>query len=289
MITIFTPTYNRKNKLDNLYKSILNQNYNDLEWLIVDDGSTDGTDKYIEKIQKDNKININYIKKENGGKMSAVNIAHDEARGECFITIDSDDELFPKILDKIIIDYQKIKDKEEIAGIVYNASYQKDKGNIIGDRLPEDGTICKYTDLSIKYNISGDKATLWKTKVLRNYKFPIIKGEKFLPDLYLMMMISKKYNIMTNNKSIMLVEYQESGYTNNYFNLVRNNPVGTSIYFRELYNFDPKLYNIYGYILFSIYSKKPFNRIVKDHSAKLKVIVLYFPTLIISKIKDRKR
>ena len=40
MITVFTPSYNRKKELKNLYKSLLKQDTNDFEWLIVDDGST---------------------------------------------------------------------------------------------------------------------------------------------------------------------------------------------------------------------------------------------------------
>ena len=47
MITIFTPSYNREKELKILYNSLLKQNYNDFEWLIVDDGSSDNTKKYI--------------------------------------------------------------------------------------------------------------------------------------------------------------------------------------------------------------------------------------------------
>ena len=43
MVTIFTPTYNRANKLPVLYKSLMNQTCEDFEWVIVDDGSTDDT------------------------------------------------------------------------------------------------------------------------------------------------------------------------------------------------------------------------------------------------------
>lgn len=285
MITIFTPTYNRKEKLSLLYNSLLNQNYKNFEWLIVDDGSTDGTSNYIEELQKKEQITIRYIYKKNEGKMSAVNIAHEEASGECFITIDSDDELMPNILSSLERDFKKIKKNDDLAGIVYLASYKGKSKEIIGDKLPENGTICAYTDLSLKYKIKGDKATLWKTSVLRNYKFPIIKNEKFVPDLYLMMMISKDYKIMTMNKSVMLVEYLDTGYSNNYFNLVKNNPLGTSLYYRELYSFNPVLYNVYGYILFCIYGNKKFKDIVKDHPSKMKVVLLYIPTLVIAKIR----
>ena len=42
--TIFTPTYNRKELLTNLYESLKKQAYKDFEWIIVDDGSSDGTE-----------------------------------------------------------------------------------------------------------------------------------------------------------------------------------------------------------------------------------------------------
>ena len=61
MITIFTPSYNRKKELEKLYKSLLKQDIKDFEWLIVDDGSNDDTNEYIEKLKKENKIKINYI------------------------------------------------------------------------------------------------------------------------------------------------------------------------------------------------------------------------------------
>ena len=50
-LTIFTPTYNRYKTLDRLYASLKNQTDNDFEWIVVDDGSTDDTEKYFEKIK----------------------------------------------------------------------------------------------------------------------------------------------------------------------------------------------------------------------------------------------
>ena len=58
MITVFTPTYNRKDELKKLYKSLLNQNFKDFEWLIVDDGSEDGTEEAIKNFINENKIII---------------------------------------------------------------------------------------------------------------------------------------------------------------------------------------------------------------------------------------
>ena len=51
MITIFTPTYNRKNLLLKLFKTLTEQTNKDFEWLIVDDGSTDGTKEWFESLK----------------------------------------------------------------------------------------------------------------------------------------------------------------------------------------------------------------------------------------------
>jgi len=55
MITVFTPTYNRRKELNNLYRSLLKQNSKLFEWLIVDDGSSDETKEYIEALKKEKK------------------------------------------------------------------------------------------------------------------------------------------------------------------------------------------------------------------------------------------
>ena len=52
-ITVFTPTYNRAYILENLYRSLQRQGYTDFEWLVVDDGSSDGTDKLFDAWQKE--------------------------------------------------------------------------------------------------------------------------------------------------------------------------------------------------------------------------------------------
>ena len=80
-------------------------------------------------------------------------------------------------------------------------------------------------------------------------------------------------------------EYLDDGYSNNYFNLVKKNPNGNLLYFKELYDFKKSFYNVYGYILFSIYASKRFKDIINNHSAKLKIIFMYLPILVISKIK----
>ena len=99
--TIFTPTFNRKELLEKLYKSLQKQTFKDFEWLIVDDGSTDGTKEKVKKFLCEKKLDIKYYFKENGGKQRAYNFATEKANGKLFICLYSDDEYVENGLETI--------------------------------------------------------------------------------------------------------------------------------------------------------------------------------------------
>ena len=77
MLYIVTPTYNRAKELCILYKTLKSQTCLDFKWLVVDDGSTDETPLLIAKFQEDSCFAIDYLKKDNGGKHTAYNLALD--------------------------------------------------------------------------------------------------------------------------------------------------------------------------------------------------------------------
>jgi len=151
MITVFTPTYNRKEKLHNLYLSLLNQFNCDFEWLIVDDGSTDGTKEFIEDIRTNSKIDINYYYKNNGGKQSAYNFALDKMKGDIFLCIDSDDIFNDDVLKIISKDFENLDNN--IAGIMYLQGNINVKDKIIGSEFPQNGFIDTYYNIYNIHNI----------------------------------------------------------------------------------------------------------------------------------------
>ena len=280
MITVFTPTYNRKEKLKNLYESLLKQNA-DFKWLIVDDGSSDNTKEYISNLKKDNKIKINYYYKKNGGKQSAYNYGLDKAEGDIFLCIDSDDILKDNILSDIENDFINLS--SDIGGLMYNQGFINDKDRIIGSLFPDD-LVDSYYNIYHKYNVKGDKLIVLKTSVAKEFYFPIIDNEKFIPEALVFNRIGLKYKFKCMNKVAAYKEYLDEGYSNNYFNLVKKNPKGNALYFKEAYYFNHSLYNVYGFLLFSFYSKEEFKNIIK-HPSKIKVLLLYIPVWIISKIR----
>ena len=285
MITVFTPSYNREKELKQLYKSLLKQDFKNFEWLIIDDGSKDNTKEIVKKWKAEKKIKINYVYKTNGGKQSAYNLGLDKCKGDIFLCIDSDDVLKSNILNQIENDFKNIVNDNSIAGIAYLQSYISNKKKIIGSKFPTDDMICSYYEMYNKHKVTGDKLIVLKTSVAKKYYFPMIEGEKFVPEALIFNRISNDYKLLFINKVAAHKEYLEGGYSNNYFNLVKRNPKGNALYFKEAYDFDPSIYNLYGYILFSIYAKNKFKAIYTNHKAKFKIICLYIPTLIISKLR----
>ena len=110
MITVFTPSYNRANTLPSLYDSLLKQIKTEFEWLIVDDGSSDNTKEYVDALICDNKITIHYIYQKNAGKQAAYNVGLQNAKGDIFLCVDSDDILAENCLKTIENDFSKMND-----------------------------------------------------------------------------------------------------------------------------------------------------------------------------------
>ena len=89
--SVIMPAYNGIHYIDAAVASVLSQSYADFEYIITDDGSTDGTRDYLEKLSKnDARVKVIFLEK-NGGIGNARNTAIREADGEYLLFIDQDD------------------------------------------------------------------------------------------------------------------------------------------------------------------------------------------------------
>jgi len=89
-VSIIIPVYNREHILSNCLKSVLNQDYKNIEIIIIDDGSTDKSYTIVKNYQQESeKISAYHI--ENGGASKARNFGLSKAKGEYICFIDSDD------------------------------------------------------------------------------------------------------------------------------------------------------------------------------------------------------
>jgi Glycosyltransferases involved in cell wall biogenesis len=227
-ITVFTATYNRGYKISALYKSLLEQTYQDFEWIIVDDGSTDATNQIISEFRKQSKLNIQYYYKENEGKHIAINYGAERAKGKWYFIVDSDDILVPTALQTIQHYCLQIEDNQDFAGVaglranrngdVWGSDTARKDSKKTNDMASPEKEYIDATPITYRYGlkIKGDKAEVIKTKILRNYQFPSFPGEKFMPERFLWYSLSKdKYQLRWFNKVIYITEYLEDGLTKN--------------------------------------------------------------------------
>ena len=272
--TIFTPTFNRKELLEKLYKSLQKQTYKDFEWLIIDDGSDDGTKEKVEEFLSEKKLDIKYYFKENGGKQRAYNFATDKANGEIFICLDSDDEYVENGLETILKYWKKYEKNNNIAGMGYLSTYPNRE--VIGSSFPEKEMISTQFDIYNKYGVKGDKGLMFRTEIIKKYKFPVFDDEKFITEAVVYNRICEKYKMVYVNEKIEIKEYQEDGLTAKYNNLLLRNPKGQALYHNEInsqnLSFKQKVLNNAVYYKFCRTAGYKFGKIFKENKNKLFLI-----------------
>jgi glycosyltransferase involved in cell wall biosynthesis len=97
LFSIIVPTYNREKFIVRTIQSVLSQTYTNFELIIVDDGSTDNTEKFVGNV-KDKRIK--FFKKENEERGAARNYGTNKAKGDYITFLDSDDLLYSKYLEE---------------------------------------------------------------------------------------------------------------------------------------------------------------------------------------------
>lgn len=231
-ITVFTPTFNRCHTLERLYKSLLNQEYKNFEWLIVDDGSTDETEELVTRFKKEQKIIITYFKQKNSGKHIAINKGLDLAKGKWFFIVDSDDFL-PKNSLSVILEYINKITNETVVGVV--GLMENFQGEIIGNGFNNKQTIISnLIERRNKHNIQGDLAKVIQTDAFREFKFPVIENEKFVAESLIWNRMAEKYSFLYFNAVVYVADYQDDGLSSQSIVNRRKNPKYASLLYKEL-------------------------------------------------------
>ena len=226
-LSIFTPTFNRENNLKNLYASMLSQTNKNFIWLIIDDGSTDNTSKLIEKYKKENKIKIEYYKKENGGKNTAIDYANDKCKTDYIFCIDSDDTLKEDAVDKIYQQIHKVEDKEDFCGILFTrdmhsntAEYYKQKRELHNDME------IFFHEINSFYTNPPETDIVFKTSYAKQSSFPKIPNERFIMESVYYEPLFYKYKFLFSPSHLSDCTYQNDGYTAQGLDLFFKNPQG---------------------------------------------------------------
>ena len=226
MITIFTPTYNRAEKLQRVYESLIAQTNYDFEWLIVDDGSLDNTESVAKGFNR-SLFRIVYEKKNNGGKHTAYNRALELAQGEYFFCVDSDDWLVEGAIEKIL---NFVRDREARFILSYK---QDESGKRLSDSFPENIERISLFELNDEYHCGGEFSIIFCTDFAREYPFPVFEGERFVTEsvVYDRMALVEEVSLLP--QVVTICEYQEDGLSNNLNRVMKDNPAGYCLYFMQ--------------------------------------------------------
>ena len=227
--SILTPTYNRGNLLYRLYNSLNKQGFVNFEWIIVDDGSTDNTEKIVEDIKNRSTFDIVYVKKENGGKPSAHNEGVKVANSELTIICDDDDFFVPDALIKINDIWDKYKNNN-IGGVIAHRGISEN--TILGRYFPN----VRYAGINeIFHGEYYDTVQMYRTDLLKINLFPITTGEKFVPEVWLWNKLDRDYKLILMDDVVEICIYRSDGLTKTNSQNMWNNPIGYSYYFKQQY------------------------------------------------------
>lgn len=231
LLTVFTPAYNRAHTLPRLHDSLLAQTDMDFEWLVVDDGSIDGTGDLVLGWAGDSPFPVRYLWQENSGKHVAHNLAAREAHGRLFICVDSDDWLEPDAVATVRRDSEQLSVGE---GIIYPKlfSSQDELGN---KWFPAGVAKIEFSDMGMKFGLVVETAIVFDTEVLLRHPFPVISGEKYIPEGSAYREFISPELFLVRDDCFYRCEYLQDGLTKNMWRNRYRNPVGTKIALRKGY------------------------------------------------------
>lgn len=285
-LTVFTPTFNRKEQLKDLYESLKGQTDMTFRWLIVDDGSSDGTGQLVGQWIAERVIDIGYVYQENQGKCMALKKGIALCDTPWFICVDSDDTLAPDAVRLM---------KKDLA--------QKDGGCLgyiypqrIGEResskwVPDSVRYINIMDAKHLYGID-ETAILFRTEYLKRIDIPQFGNEKFLSEEIIYIRLAD-YGMFAPRKTVFyLSQYQPGGLTNRLFHHWVKNPRGTVCLLQSRYTYCGR-YTLIRRITARVKCILNLNalcmacglRIFTNTPSKLYSVLLYIPSLLWRKIR----
>lgn len=212
LVTVITPTYNRADMLYNCYTSLKKQTNTRFQWMIVDDGSTDNTKEVVKKIFNENYLDIKYIRKENGGKHTALNKGVEKVKTPLTVILDSDDIFTDTAIETIELYYNKYNSISNICGYTFLKAYSN--GEIMGNPFETEGRY-NYIDLRLNNSKYGEKCDVFFTNKLKEIPFSVYPNEKYIGESTAWAKLGMKYDMISVNEIIYIAEYLPEGLTKN--------------------------------------------------------------------------
>ena len=170
-ISVIVPVYNVENYLEKCLISLVNQTLQEIEILVINDGSTDNSQKIIEVFQNKFPQKIKAFTKENGGLSDARNYGIDRATGEFLAFVDSDDYVSATMMEEM---YGLAKKHE--AEIVICNLQKVDENGIVTQKLTQIPNLPEKVDLEKHFSVFSDISYFACNKI---FKRELFEGKRF--------------------------------------------------------------------------------------------------------------
>lgn len=227
LVTVIVPVYNVEIYLKKCIESILYQTYENIEIILVDDGSTDNSGAICDEyLHKDSRIIV--IHKDNGGLGSARNAALNVCKGEYIAFIDSDDWVEKDFVERLL----EYSDENTLVCCGYQEVFENRKVNNNVETLLECTTI-EFIDILLSCELAranGSKNNpignymcnkLWPRKCFSELRFSSRNFEDIYLSMDLIMKIEKAviipfclYNYFQRNNSIIYSQRNNNDFLN---------------------------------------------------------------------------
>ncbi|MHA7856177.1 glycosyltransferase family 2 protein [Marinobacter shengliensis] len=229
MITVLTPTFNRAHTLPKLFDSLMKQSVSGFEWLVIDDGSSDGTSELVDGFREAAPFPVRCLVKKNGGKHTALNEGVKAAADDWVFIVDSDDMLVEEAIQKVETALSEFG-CDSLVGLGFRTMFPSGKVNgVVWGSVSN----LRTTPSEAPHIFRGDLAYIFRRSKMAAHPFPVIPGERFVPELFIWNKISDEGEIIYfPNTPIYICEYLEDGYSQNFKRNLRKNPRGFGIHYR---------------------------------------------------------
>jgi len=176
LISIITVVYNGVDFLEETIQSILNQGYKNIEYIIIDGGSTDGTIEIIKKYEE----HIDYwVSEPDGGIYDAMNKGILASHGEIIGIVNADDTLYPDTIKKV---YEKIN-SDNLDYVYGSVDLMDENGTIVGKTIPMDEmnmVLKKYMDMPFPHPSLFVKKEVYRQIGLYDVQFKLSADYDFV-------------------------------------------------------------------------------------------------------------
>lgn len=250
LLSIITPVYNRGELLKTCWESLVRQTDKDFEWIVVDDGSTDGSADVVRALP-DAGFSVILVEKENGGKHTALNASHGHIHGRYVLILDSDDYLVDTAVEQVRQSWDRFAEDQEIGIVTLLKGSGVDTPSCMA---PDEGVAVDIMRYQRRCFFSGDCCEVIRSELFLKYPFPVFAGERFLSEGALWNRVSFTHKCVYINSVIYIADYLEGGLTKSGKPLRIRNPRG-GMYTANL-NMHPKNFlkrRIKAGILFACY------------------------------------